>query len=255
MHGHIESLLEQGVDTIFYPCMPYNFDENKGDNHYNCPVVAYYPELLDANVKDLKKVKFLRPYFGLHNKKGFIEKATAVFGEEYEITLSEIKKAAKKAYKAYADFLSDIQKEGEKALAFAKENHLKTIILAGRPYHIDPEINHGIDELITSLNLVLITEDAVAHLVPKHKVSVLNQWTYHSRLYNAAKFVTTQENTELVQLVSFGCGLDAITTDETRDILEHGNKLYVQLKIDEISNHGAIKIRLRSLIAAMDARK
>lgn len=255
MHGHIESLLEQGIDTIFYPCMPYNIDESKGDNHYNCPVVAYYPELLDANVKDLKKIKFLRPYFGLHNRKGFVKKAAAIFGEEYGITQNEVKDASKKAYKAYEDFLGDIQKEGEKALRYAKENNLKTIILAGRPYHIDPEINHGIDELITSLNLVLITEDAVAHLVPKQKVSVLNQWTYHSRLYNAAKFVTTQENMELVQLVSFGCGLDAITTDETRDILEHGNKLYVQLKIDEISNHGAIKIRLRSLIAAMDARK
>ncbi len=255
MHGHIEDLLEQGIQTIFYPCMPYNINEKKGDNHYNCPIVAYYPELIDANIKDLKKIRFLRPYFGLHNKSGFIRRAKKYFKEEFNISFNEIKPAVDKAYTAYEQYLFDIRKQGEKALKYAKDNNLKVVIVAGRPYHIDPEINHGIDELITTYNLVLISEDAVSHLVAKHKVKVLNQWTYHSRLYNAAKFVTTQKNMELVQLVSFGCGLDAITTDEIRDILEKENKLYVQLKIDEISNHGAVKIRIRSLIAAMDARK
>lgn len=254
IHGHIQNLLDKGIDTIFYPCMPYNIDEKLGDNHYNCPVVAYYPELIDSNVSQLKDIRYYRPYFGLHRPKDFVKKAYEFFGKEFGVTAQDVEHASRISFEAYKNYLEDIREEGAKAIKYAREHNRKIIVLAGRPYHIDPEVNHGIDELINSFGLVLISEDAVSHYVPKQKVKVLNQWTYHSRLYSAAKYVTSQDDMELVQLVSFGCGLDAITTDETRDILESAGKLYVQLKIDEISNLGAVKIRLRSLLAAMEAR-
>ena len=255
LHGHIESLLDMGINTIFYPCLPYNFNENMGDNHYNCPVVAYYPELLSANVERLKETKFLMPYFGLHRKSDFINKAVGYFVSELKVSASEVKKAAKNAYEAYEKWLADIKAEGARAIKQARDEGKKIIVVAGRPYHIDPEINHGIDTMLNSFGLALITEDAVAHLVPKQSFKVLNQWTYHSRLYNAAKYVGTQDDMQLIQLVSFGCGIDAITTDETRELLEKADKLYTQLKIDEISNLGAVKIRVRSLIAAIENRK
>lgn len=255
LHGHIESLIEKGVESIFYPCLPYNFDEKVGDNHYNCPVVAYYPELLDANIASLKNINYMCPYFGLHRPKDFIKNATEYFKDKFGITKAEIKKATKMAYEARENWHNEIRLEAERALAYAKEHQKRVIILAGRPYHIDPEINHGIDTLITSLGMVIISEDAIAYKVPKQRVNVLNQWTYHSRLYAAAAYVKEHKNMELVQLVSFGCGIDAITSDEIREQLEAGDKLYTQLKIDEISNLGAAKIRLRSLIAAMDARE
>ncbi len=255
LHGHIENLIEKDVQNIFYPCLPYNFDEKMGDNHYNCPVVAYYPELLDANIAGLKDVNYMCPYFGLHRPKDFVKSATKYFEDKFDFTKAEIKKATQMAYEARENWHKEIRLEGEKALAYAKEHQKRIIILAGRPYHIDPEINHGIDTLITSLGMVIISEDAIAHEVPKQKVNVLNQWTYHSRLYAAAAYVKEHKDMELVQLVSFGCGLDAITGDEIREQLEIGDKLYTQLKIDEISNLGAAKIRLRSLIAAMDARQ
>ncbi len=255
MHGHIERLLDQQVDAIFYPCMPYNFDEGKGDNHYNCPVVAYYPELLNANMGRLRETRYLTPYFGLHRPRDFAKKAAEYFGAEFDIPADEVKKAAKAAYAAYHAYTQAIREEGERMIRFARENGRRILVLAGRPYHIDPEINHGIDRMITSFGLVVVTEDAVAHLVPKKSVNVLNQWTYHSRLYNAADYVTTQPDMQLVQLVSFGCGIDAITTDEVRAILEEKGKLYTQLKIDEINNLGAVKIRIRSLLAAMEARE
>lgn len=254
MHGHIESLLDMGVETIYYPCMPYNFDEGKSDNNYNCPVVAYYPELLAANMPRLKSVRFLAPYFGLHKKKGFIARSGKFFAETFNIPKNETKRAALAAYEAYDKYRNDIISEGVKAIEYARKNGKRIIVVAGRPYHIDPEINHGIDELITSFNLVLVTEDAVSHIMDKENRRVLNQWTYHARMYNAARFVTTQPDMQMVQLVSFGCGTDAITTDEMRSILESGGKLYTQIKIDDISNLGAVRIRLRSLIAAMDAR-
>lgn len=252
MHGHIEELLEQGVKTIFYPCMSYNFDEQAGDNHYNCPIVAYYPELLNANITALSQIRFLNPFFAPHNKKVFLKKLNEVFGREFNTDKKIIEKAAEKAYAAYERYINDVRKYGSEALKYAKENNKNVIVLAGRPYHIDPEINHGIDKLITSLGLVAISEDCVSHLEEKQNVKVLNQWTYHSRLYNAARYVTKNKNMHLVQLISFGCGLDAITSDEVRDILENGNKLYTQIKIDEITNLGAARIRLRSLIAAID---
>ena len=255
LHGHIESLLDKGIKTIFYPCLPYNFDENMGDNHYNCPVVAYYPELLSANMDRLKNVNFLMPYFGMHRKNDFITKAAGYFGSAFNIPKKEVKQAALKSYDAYEKWLADIKTEGERAIKQARGEGKSIIVLAGRPYHIDPEINHGIDTMLTSFGLALVTEDAVFHLMPKQNVKVLNQWTYHARLYNAAAYVGTQPDMQMVQLVSFGCGIDAITTDETRELLEKSGKLYTQLKIDEISNLGAVKIRVRSLIAAMEARE
>ena len=251
MHGHIELLLEKGIHTIFYPCMTYNFDELSGDNHYNCPVVAYYPELLKANITALDKVRFLYPYFSLSDQKEFTRRVSSYFKEQFNIPERITRKAVPRAYKEYYRFINDIREYGRKAIKYAKHHGHMVIVLAGRPYHIDQETNHGIDQLINSLGLVVISEDCVSYLEEKKKVNVLNQWTYHARLYSAAQYVTKQKNMQLVQLVSFGCGLDAITTDEVRDILEKGHKLYTQIKIDEISNLGAAKIRLRSLLAAI----
>lgn len=255
MHGHIEKLVDMGVDAIFYPCMPYNFDEGKGDNHYNCPVVAYYPELLAANVGRLSETRFLYPYFGLHRPRDFAKKAADFFGKEFGVPSAEVKRAAAAGYRAYEGYLEEVRRRGEEMIRWAREHGRRIVVLSGRPYHVDPEISHGIDGLIASFGLVVVTEDAVAHHVPKLNVKVLNQWTYHSRLYSAANYITTQPDMELVQLVSFGCGIDAITTDEVRAILESKGKLYTQLKIDEITNLGAVKIRIRSLLAAVEARE
>jgi predicted nucleotide-binding protein (sugar kinase/HSP70/actin superfamily) len=252
MHGHIESLLDMGVHTIFMPCMPYNFDEGISDNNYNCPVVAYYPELLVLNMPSLKDARFLAPYFGLHRKKGFIAKSAEYFHSGFGIPNHETKAAARAAYKAYAEYIADIEAEADGYLEYARQQGKRVIVVAGRPYHADPEVNHGIDELITSFGLVLITEDAVARRLGWQQRRVLNQWTYHARMYNAARYVLGQPNMQLVQLVSFGCGTDAITTDELREILESGGKLYTQLKIDDINNLGAARIRIRSLLAAME---
>ena len=252
MHGHIEQLLEKGITTIFYPCMTYNFDEKSGDNNYNCPVVAYYPELLNANISVLDNIRYLNPYLAPHNKKSFTKKICEYFNEQFKVSYKITKKAVNKAFEAYFTYLEDLRDYGKKALQFAEENGHTVIVLAGRPYHIDPEINHGIDQLINSLGLVIVSEDCVSHFVKKNNVNVLDQWTYHSRLYSAAEYVTQHKDMQLVQLVSFGCGLDAITADEIREILESGSKLYTQIKIDEISNLGAAKIRLRSLIAAIN---
>ena len=257
LHGHIEELIDAGVDAIFYPCLPYNFDEGISDNCYNCPVVAYYPELLEANITRLREenARYLAPYFGMHKKKGFIVRSAEYFEKEFGIPPNETKAAAKAAYNAYYEWRRDILAEGERCIKYARENGKPVIVVAGRPYHTDPEVNHGIDELITSYDLVLITEDAVSNEFGKQPRRVLNQWTYHARMYNAARWVAEQENAEMIQLVSFGCGTDAITTDELREILEENGKLYTQLKIDDINNLGAVRIRIRSLIAAMEQRK
>ena len=256
MHGHIENLVMKGVDTIFYPCMSYNFNEKKGDNFYNCPVVAYYPELLYSNMSVLKGMKFWYPYLFMDDRKLLERKAYEFFhGKDSSITKHEIKAACDKAYTSYATEIADNKTMGCKAIEEARKQGKGIVVLVGRPYHVDPEINHGINSLITSLGLAVVSEDCVADLVEPVKVNVLNQWTYHSRLYNAAKYVTTQKDMELVQLVSFGCGIDAITTDEVSSILTKGGKLYTQLKIDEINNLGAVKIRLRSLIGAVKERE
>ena len=255
LHGHVEALVEAGVDSIFYPCMPYNFDEGKSDNNYNCPVVAYYPELLAANVPDLKKVRYFNPYFGLHRPRDFAKRAEAWFAEQFQIPKRETAAAVKAAYAAYDDYKNDLRAKAQEFIAQARKEERPILIVAGRPYHMDPEINHGINDLITSYGFVLITEDSVAYLEDKAPRHVLNQWTYHARMYNAARYACTQPDMEVIQLGSFGCGIDAITGDEMRSILEDGGKLYTQLKIDDINNLGAVKIRIRSLMAAIQARK
>ena len=254
LHGHIMALLEEGVDTIFYPCMSYNFDEHLSDNHYNCPVVAYYPDLLGVNIPALEDIKYLHPNLGLHRPKDFEKKGAQLLETEFGIPKRASVKAIRKAYAAYEDFRRLVQKKGEEYISFARETGRKILVVAGRPYHMDPEINHGINDLITSFGFVLITEDAVFQHMDKQPRRVLNQWTYHARMYNAARYVCTQPDMAFIQLVSFGCGVDAITTDELRSILEEAGELYTQLKIDDISNLGAVKIRIRSLMAALDAR-
>ncbi len=253
MHGHVQTLIDEGAETIFYPCLSYNFDENLGDNHYNCPVVAYYPEVIKNNMKDIKKVNFIKEYFGIHRPKDFPTKAFERLSFYFpDLTLNEVRVAAKKAYAEQDLFRDKIQKKGDEIIAEAEKQGKKIFVLAGRPYHIDPEINHGIDKLIAGFDVAIISEDVVSSKVQRFATHVLNQWTYHSRLYAAAKYVSTRSDMELVQLVSFGCGVDAITTDEVREILESKNKIYTQIKIDEITNLGAVKIRIRSLLAALE---
>lgn len=253
MHGHVQTLIDEGAETIFYPCLSYNFDENLGDNHYNCPVVAYYPEVIKNNMKDIKKVNFIKEYFGIHRPKDFPTKAFERLSFYFpDLTLNEVRVAAKKAYAEQELFRDKIQKKGDEIIAEAEKQGKKIFVLAGRPYHIDPEINHGIDKLIAGFDVAIISEDVVSSKVQRFATHVLNQWTYHSRLYAAAKYVSQRVDMELVQLVSFGCGVDAITTDEVREILESKNKIYTQIKIDEITNLGAVKIRIRSLLAALE---
>lgn len=251
-HGHIEYLLDKGVDFVFYPCMSYNIDEGGSDNHFNCPVVAYYPELLSANNPRLNEKNFLRPYMDMNNRKNIVRVMKQTL-KRYNMG-GKIAAAVDKAYAAYDKQQSDISRKAEEIIAQARTEKRKIIVLAGRPYHIDREINHGIHKLITSLGMAVVTEDSVASLADTPDLGVLNQWTYHSRLYRAAQYVTTQPDMQLIQLVSFGCGIDAVTGDEVRNILESGGKLYTQLKIDEINNLGAARIRLRSLVAAMEQK-
>lgn len=253
VHGHIQTLIDEGAETIFYPCMSYNFDEHLGDNHYNCPVVAYYPEVINNNMKDVQKICFIKEYFGVHMPKHFPQKAYEALSKYFpDLTLNEVRKAAKLAYDEQDKYRKKVIAKGNEIIEKAEKEGKKIMVLAGRPYHVDPEINHGIDKLISSFNVAIVSEDVVSPRVEKFHTNVLNQWTYHSRLYAAAKYVTTRKDMELIQLVSFGCGVDAITTDEVREILEKEGKIYTQIKIDEITNLGAVKIRIRSLLAAID---
>jgi len=255
MHGHIEKLVDQGVDAIFYPCLTYNVNEKISDNHYNCPVVAYYSELLNANVESLQKTKFLYPYLNLNNQVQLSKELYSMISKNFGgINYIQVRMAVKKGFDAYDTWMQEIRDHGKKAVAFARANGKRIMVLAGRPYHVDPEIGHGIDKLAASLGFVVVSEDSIYDLVKPQKVKVLNQWTYHARLYNVANYVAQNSDCELVQLVSFGCGLDAITTDEVRSILEKNGKLYTQIKIDEITNLGAVKIRLRSLLGALEER-
>ena len=255
-HGHINALAKENVDAIFYPCMSYNFDEKAGDNHYNCPVVAYYPEVLKDNCRELENIPFIFDFIDLSNRDEFIKRYPLMLQKHFpNLKTDDIVEAIHAAYKEYDVHMEDIRKKGKEIIEKARKENKHIIVLAGRPYHVDPEVNHGIDKLITRLGAAVITEDSISYLTPKFKTTVLNQWTYHSRLYSAAKYCTEHEDIDLVQLVSFGCGLDAITTDETREILQSGNKLYTQLKIDEITNLGTVTIRLRSLFAALAERK
>ncbi|MBP5292998.1 MAG: 2-hydroxyacyl-CoA dehydratase [Clostridia bacterium] len=256
MHGHVEDLIEKGVDAIFYPGLTYNVNEKAGDNYYNCPVVAYYSELLAGNMESLKNVRFWYPYFNLNNEKMMQKQFfDFIIKEGIDVSRSEVNKAVHSGLEFYRNWMEDIRRTGSKAIAESREKGRPIMILAGRPYHIDPEIGHGIDKLANSLGFTVLSEDSVAELAPPVEVHVLNQWTYHTRLYRAAKYATENEDVQLVQLVSFGCGVDAITTDEVRSILEEKGKYYTQIKIDEITNLGAVRIRLRSLIGAVEASR
>lgn len=251
MHGHIESLLNRGVDFIFYPCESYNLDEHDSVNHYNCPVVAYYSELLKANNERLTEDNFVMPYIDPNDEATTVRALHRAL-KKYKLSSSLIRRAYRAGLEALEEYHAEVVARGRKILADAGREGRQVIVLAGRPYHADPEINHGIGKLLNSLGIAVLSEDAVFGDGEQVKVSVLNQWTYHARLYRAAEFVSRCKNVNLVQLVSFGCGIDAITTDEVRSILESRGKLYTQIKIDEINNLGVVRIRLRSLLAAIE---
>ena len=254
VHGHIEKLIDEGNKVIFYPCQSYNIDEGLGDNHYNCPIVAYYPQNIENNVGKIKDITFIDDFIALDDKKMFVVKINAIMNKYFKdkkISKKEIENATEKAYDAYNNYLSSIRSTADAYIKEARENNKEIIVLAGRPYHQDPQVNHGIDKLIAGMGAYVVSEESISHLTKKFKVGVLNQWTYHSRLYSAAKYCTHEDDMNLVQLVSFGCGVDAVTTDECKAILESKGKIYTQIKIDEITNLGAVKIRLRSLFEAL----
>ncbi len=255
-HGHIAELLKMNVDAIFYPCMSYNIDEGLGDNHYNCPIVAYYPEVLKDNIKELDEKPFLFDFIDISNHDEFRKRYPAILRKHFpELKKKEILHAINAAYAEYDAHMAQVRARGMEIIAEARKQGKRIIVLAGRPYHVDPEVNHGIDRLVTRLGAAVITEDSISDKIQKFKTAVLNQWTYHSRLYAAARYCISQPDMDLVQLVSFGCGLDAITSDETRELLQEGGKLYTQLKIDEITNLGTVNIRLRSLFAALEEKQ
>lgn len=297
VHGHIHSLLDKGIKTIFYPCVTYEQElVPDTDNHYNCPIVANYPVVIEANMAELKQdgVRFMRPYFNLSNREKMVERIVKVF-DWAGVGQEEARVAVQEAYREDARFKEDVRQEGLRALAYMQEYGVKGVVLSGRPYHVDPEVNHGIPETICSLGMAVLSEDSICELdvhdlprlsdyvispageralasnnptaaqfrktVPdfgqdhqRMPLRVTDQWAYHSRLYSAARFVSEYPDLQLVQLVSFGCGVDAITTDQVQEILADKGDVYTQLKIDEVSNLGAAKIRLRSLKAAMEER-
>ena len=258
-HGHISWLIKRDVPFIFYPCIPYERKEVPGaGNHYNCPMVTSYSENIKNNMEELKEknVKFLNPFMAFTSEAVLSKQLQEVFKKEFDIPESETKKAAKKAWDELAQARTDVEKKGEEVLQYLKDTGKHGIVLAGRPYHIDPEINHGIADMITSYGFAVLTEDSVSHLGQVERpLVVTDQWMYHSRLYAAATFVKTQDNLDLVQLNSFGCGLDAVTTDQVSDILTRSGKIYTVLKIDEVNNLGAARIRIRSLISALRVRE
>jgi len=259
VHGHIKWLVEEGVKWIFYPCLNYERNEDEtAPNHYNCPIVATYPEVIANNMDDIfseNMVRFSHPFLPYDND---LKLANMLYKEfkDFHIKKEEIMRAVSRARKEQVRFKNDVRKQGEYSLKLARQKGKKAVVLSGRPYHLDPEINHGIDKLINSFDMVVLSEDSVAHMgqLPR-PLRVLDQWVYHSRLYKAASFVGTCDDVELIQLNSFGCGLDAVTTDQVEEICRDSNKLYTVLKIDEGSNLGAAKIRIRSLKAAMDERE
>lgn len=250
--------MEKGIKFIFYPCITHEEKEDEGaDNHFNCPIVTSYPEVIKNNMDVLREqdVIYLRPFLPYDNHKRMEKRLVEEF-EIFGISRKEIAYSLNKAYKEQQNFKEDIRRKGEETLKYIEKNGKKGIVLAGRPYHIDPQINHGIPEIINSLEMAVFTEDSIEHLGSvKRPLRVVDQWAYHSRLYRAASFVNTRKDLELVQLNSFGCGLDAVTTDQVEEILKEGNKLYTSIKIDEGNNLGAAKIRLRSLKATMKERE
>ena len=258
-HGHIEWLIRQGLTYIFYPCVPYERNETpEAGNHYNCPMVTSYAENIKNNVESLTdhKVHFRNPFMAFTNEEILTKRLVEEFTKDQAIPEKEIRAAAHKAWQELIASRQDMEKKGEEVIAWLKETGHHGIVLAGRPYHVDPEINHGIPELITSYGFAVLTEDSVSHLGRVDRpLIVTDQWMYHSRLYEAASYVKTQPNLDLIQLNSFGCGLDAVTTDQVNDILTRSGKIYTLLKIDEVNNLGAARIRVRSLIAAIRVRE
>lgn len=259
VHGHIMDLIRRGIKKIFYPCIPYNINDetHASDNHYNCPVVASYAENIRGNMDILreKEIKFLQPFLPLNNSQRLIERLIEELSEE-NLKRNEIEAAVEAAYIELEHYKKDVRKYGQKILERVEREHLTAILLAGRPYHIDPEINHGIPEMIQSYGLPVLSEDMLYHQpARKETLSIVNQWSYHARLYHAASYAAEHDNITLIQFSSFGCGLDAITTGQVRAILEEHHRLYTMIKLDEVSNLGAARIRVRSLIAALARRQ
>ena len=258
-HGHVMWLLKQGIKTIFYPCIPYERNETPdANNHYNCPIVTSYAENIKNNMEEVSApdVTYIRPFLALDNKDALKDRLLREFSKYTNVTKEEINEAVEAAYAEADAVKADIQKKGEETIAYLEKTDKLGIVLAGRPYHLDPEINHGLPELINSYDIAVLTEDSVAHLGKVERpLIVSDQWMYHSRLYKAANYVKSSRNLELIQLNSFGCGLDAVTTDCVNDILTNSGKIYTVLKIDEVSNLGAARIRIRSLISAVNVRR
>ncbi|MDT2639101.1 acyl-CoA dehydratase activase-related protein [Enterococcus dongliensis] len=256
-HGHIQALIDSGVPRIFYPGVVFEREESKeADNHFNCPIVQSYPDVIRNNVDDIRdgKVDYRNPYLNLANEASVAKVLGRCF-QDLGITQTEIDQALHHAYEELEKFKADIRQKGEETLLMLNQKGQRGVVLSGRPYHLDPEINHGIAEVITQEGFHVLTEDSVSHLSDVGNLRVVNQWVYHSRLYAAARVVAKSKNLELVQLNSFGCGLDAVTTDQVEEIMEQYGKIYTVLKIDEGSNLGAIRIRLRSLKAAVNERE
>lgn len=257
-HGHVEWLIGEGIKTIFYPCIPYERNETPdAGNHFNCPIVTSYAENIKNNVESIhtENIRFLNPFMAFTNEEILTSRLVEVMKNEFNIPASEIKEAAHAAWDELMASRADMERMGEETVLWLKENDRHGIVLAGRPYHVDPEINHGIPELITSFGFAVLTEDSVSHLAEiERPMIVTDQWMYHTRLYQAASLVKRERNLDLIQLTSFGCGLDAVTADQVNDILTGSGKIYTILKIDEVNNLGAARIRIRSLIAALKVR-
>ena len=258
-HGHVSWLIHNQADFIFYPCVPFERNEfPDSNNHYNCPIVTSYAENIKNNVDEITsgQVRFLNPFFSFASKEALGKQLGQVFQREFSIPPKETLAAVDAGWQELAAMREDIRRKGEETLRYLEETGRRGIVLAGRPYHVDPEINHGIPELINSYGIAVLTEDSVSHL---HEVErpllVMDQWMYHSRLYAAANYVKTREDLDLIQLNSFGCGLDAVTTDQVSDILSSSGKIYTCLKIDEVNNLGAARIRIRSLLSALRVKE
>lgn len=252
-------LINQGVKHIFYPSIPYERKEfADSDNHYNCPIVTSYPENIKNNMDPIVngEVDFIHPFLNFESEETISYRLVEELSKKFSLSESEIKSAVHDAWNELAACRQDMRNKGEETIRFLNETGNRGIVLAGRPYHIDPEVNHGLPELISSYNIAVLTEDSVSHLNPaEHPLNVMDQWMYHSRLYAAANYVKTTENLDLIQLNSFGCGLDAVTTDQVAEILTNSDKIYTTLKIDEVNNLGAARIRVRSLLAAIRVRE
>ncbi len=260
-HGHVQWLINKAnADFIFYPCIPYEREEfPDSDNHYNCPIVTSYAENIKNNIEEITtgKVRFLNPFMAFTNEEVLTKQLVKVFAEEFkDIKASEVRHAAHLAWEEQNNYRLDMQRKGEEVLKYLEETGRRGIVLCGRPYHVDPEINHGIPDMINSYGMAVLTEDSISHLGKLERpLIVLDQWMYHTRMYSAANYVKTRDDLDVIQLNSFGCGVDAVTTDAVADILTGSGKIYTCLKIDEVNNLGAARIRLRSLIAAIRVRE